>query len=83
MKLEDSVLLTKGVCLVMIPILAALADDVDPTLKVWGFTARGVMLAGAAGFSGLLGFLSTSFGSYLLKRNGVDARPKPEQNIKP
>lgn len=81
MKLETAVLVTKGACLVIIPTFTVINEGLK---KVSSPTVLGIdkelaelfCSAIVAGAGGLLAFLSTSFGTYMTKRNGVAVTPQ-------
>ena len=72
---ETAVIFTKGLCLLTIPAFTALSAGLPeigmPTLfgvpvKVWVLASQAIV----AGAGGLLAFISTSFGNYLVTRSG-------------
>jgi|ERR1035437_1685625 hypothetical protein len=73
MKLENFVVVTKGLCLMVIPTFTAIGAGLPEIgipiilglpLKFWTLLCAAIV----AGAGGLLGFISTSFGSFLLTR---------------
>lgn len=80
MSLQTAVIITKGACLVIIPTGTVFNEGLKQlaTPSIFGIPKEVVSLIVAAivaGAGGLLAFLSTSFGTYLTKRNGVAPDP--------
>jgi hypothetical protein len=69
--LKTAVIITKGACLTIIPLITAINSGLDGHEDAFVLGApvwfiKLVMAALVAGAGGLLGFLSTSFSNYLL-----------------
>lgn len=80
MKLETAVIITKGACLTYLPTATAFVAGLEkwssPT--IFGVSKEVVVIivsASAAGVSGLLAFISTSFSNYMGNRPGADKPP--------
>ena len=73
MKLETAVIIAKGACLMVIPTFTAIGAGLPEIgiAVIFGLPLKFYTLLCAAivaGAGGLLGFISTSFGSFLLTR---------------
>jgi len=80
MNLKTAVIITKGACLTIIPVCTAINSGLDGHdsevmfgLGVWFIKL--LLAALVAGAGGLMAFLSTSFGTYLLN-GGAPEPPK-------